>query len=452
MWQRRDSRRRTLGGWCGFSTEIAAHPPDLDQLTRSSRVQYAGPMSNNAGHGAEESQRGPLADLRVLELGTLIAGPFAGRLFADFGAEVIKIEHPDRGDPLRSWGMSWDGTDSLWHLIQSRGKLSVTADLHDPEDQEFVRRLAMDCDILVENFRPGRLEAWNLDPEDLMAANPGLIVVRISGFGQTGPLSHQPAFGTIAEAAAGLRFITGEADRPPGRVGLSLGDSIASLHAVIGAFVALHERQTSGRGQMVDVALTESTFAMLEGILPEYAYHGAIRHRTGNIAHNSAPTNAYPCADGSMVCIAANTTGLFRTLFGILDRHDLADDPSLATNEGRVSRDDELDEAIASWTITRDADEVVAILREQQVPVSRINSIADIASDPQFRARDVIVEVEDDRLERTLLVPGVIPRLSRTPGAVPPLAQELGAATNEVRSRVEEAAESKRQVSRRGVG
>lgn len=405
-------------------------------LTGSRHVQYAGFMSNNAGHRTEE-QSGPLSDLRVLELGTLIAGPFAGRLFADFGAEVIKIEHPDGGDPLRSWGMPWDGADSLWHLIQSRGKLSVTADLHDPADQALVRQLALESDILIENFRPGRLEKWNLDPADLMAANPRLIVVRISGFGQTGPMRDQPAFGTIAEAASGLRYITGEPDRPPGRVGLSLGDSIASLHAVIGAFVALHERQTSGRGQMVDVALTESIFAMMEGILPEYAYHGAVRERTGNIAHNSAPTNAYRTADGSMVCIAANTTGLFHSLCRIMGRDDYAEDDSLASNEGRVARSGELDDAIAAWTKERTADEVVTLLRNQQVPVSRINSIADIVADPQFQARDVIVEVEDQRLDRPLLVPGVVPRLSRTPGTMPPLAQDLGAATDEVRDRTE---------------
>jgi succinyl-CoA---D-citramalate CoA-transferase len=392
-------------------------------------------MSNNVGHDPAGSQDGPLSDLRVLELGTLIAGPLAGRLFADFGAEVIKVEDPDGGDPLRSWGMTWDGTDSLWHLVQSRGKLSVTADLHDPSDQAFVRQLAMESDVLIENFRPGRLEMWNLDPVDLMRAHPGLIVVRISGYGQTGPMSDQPAFGTVAEAASGLRFLTGEPDQIPTRVGLSLGDSIASLHAVIGAFVALHERQTSGRGQIVDVALTESIFAMLEGILPEYAYHGAIRHRTGNISHNSAPTNAYPSADGSMVCIAANTTGLFQTLCRILGRDDYAADPALATNEGRVARAAELDDAIAAWTGSRTADEIVEILRARHVPVSRINSIADIASDPQFQARGAIVEVEDDRLERPLLVPGVVPVLSRTPGVVPALAQRLGAATEEVRSR-----------------
>jgi formyl-CoA transferase len=400
-------------------------------------------MSNNMGQAS-----GPLSDLRVLELGTLIAGPFAGRLFADFGAEVIKVEHPDRGDPLRSWGMASAGTDSLWHLVQSRGKLSVTADLHDPADQDFVRHLAFESDVLIENFRPGRLEKWNLDPHDLMEANPRLVVVRISGYGQTGPLSDQPAFGTIAEAASGLRLITGEPDRPPTRVGLSLGDSIASLYAVMGALTALHERHASGRGQVVDVALTESIFAMMEGILPEYAYHGAIRQRTGNIAHNSAPTNAYPTADGALVCIAANTTGLFRKLCRIMGREDLAADSSLATNTGRVTRVEELDEAIAAWTETQTADEVVERLRAQQLPVSRINSIADIVQDPQFIARGAIVEVEDERLDQPLLVPGVIPKLSRTPGVVRPLAQELGEATEQVRGRVDQGG----RVGRRGIG
>jgi formyl-CoA transferase len=379
---------------------------------------------------------GPLSDLRVLELGTLIAGPFAGRWFADFGAEVIKIEHPTHGDPLRKWGRTWDGTDSLWHLVQSRGKRSVAADLHDPRDQALVRQLAAESDILVENFRPGRLEEWNLDPADLMANNPALIVVRISGYGQTGPLREQPGFGTVAEAAGGLRYITGEPDRAPTRVGLSLGDSIASMHALVGALIALHERHTSGRGQVVDVALTESLFTLLEGILPEYSYHGIVRERTGNIAHNSAPTNAYPCADGSLVCIAANTTPLFRKLFHVIGRDDIADDATLRSNKGRVRRADELDEVIASWTITMAAADVVATLRAQQLPVSRINSIADIVADPQFLARDMIVAVEDDRLSKPLLVPGVSPKLSRTPGRVPPLARPLGADTEAVRQRL----------------
>ncbi len=382
---------------------------------------------------------GPLADLRVLELGTLIAGPFAGRWFADFGAEVIKIEHPSHGDPLRKWGKGWDGTDSLWHLVQSRGKLSVAADLHEPRDQALVRRLAAESDILVENFRPGRLEGWNLDPAILMEDNPGLIVVRISGYGQTGPLRDQPGFGTIAEAAAGLRYLTGQPDGPPTRVGLSLGDSIASMHALVGALIALHERHASGRGQIVDVALTESLFSMLEGILPEYGYHGVVRERTGNIAHNSAPTNAYPCADGALVCIAAGTTTLFRSLFRVIGRDEYADDPALWSNWGRVRRARELDEVIASWTRTRTADEIVAQLRKHLVPVSRINSIADIVADPQFQARDMIVAVEDDRLDKPLLVPGIAPRLSRTPGRVPPLGRELGADTEAIRQRIGQA-------------
>jgi formyl-CoA transferase len=394
-------------------------------------------MSNNAGHDAIGGRLpGPLSDLKVLELGTLIAGPFAGRIFADFGAEVIKVEHPDRGDPLRKWGMTWDGTDSLWHLVQSRGKLSVGADLHDSGDQQFVRQLAIESDVLIENFRPGRLEKWNLDPAELTRANPRLVVVRISGYGQTGPMSDEPAFGTIAEAAAGLRYVTGEPDRPPARVGLSLGDSIASLHAVIGALIALHERERSGRGQIVDVALTDATLSMLEGILPEYGYLDAIRERTGNIAHNSAPTNAYACSDGALVCIAANTTGLFLALTGAIGRSDLASDPSLATNEGRVARAAELDDAIGAWTRTKTTAEVIATLRKIHVPVSRINSVADIAVDPQFLAREMLVEVSDDRLERPLLVPGIVPKLSRTPGNVPPLAQRLGAATDEIRGRL----------------
>ena len=394
-------------------------------------------MSNISGQLPSSVGAGPLADIRVLELGTLIAGPFAGRMFADFGAEVIKVEQPERGDPLRTWGMAWNGTASLWHLIQSRGKLSVAADLHDPDDQAFVRQLAIESDVLIENFRPGRLEKWNLDPQELMAANPRLIVVRISGYGQTGPMRDQPSFGTIAEAAGGLRYITGEPNRPPARVGLSLGDSIASLHAVVGALMALHERQASGRGQIVDVALTESLFAMLEGILPEFAYLGAVRERTGNIAHNSAPTNVYTCADGALVCIAANTTSLFRTLLRTIGRDDYADDAILATNEGRVARARELDDVIGSWTRSRTALEVVQILREREVPASRINSIADIVTDPQFIDRDMIVRVEDDRLERPLLVPGVVPKLSRTPGRVPALAEDLGASTDAVRRRVE---------------
>jgi formyl-CoA transferase len=391
-------------------------------------------MTSSSGPSStDEGPRGPLAGLRVLELGTLIAGPFAGRFLADFGAEVIKIEHPRHGDPLRGWGETWNGTDSLWHLVQSRGKRSVAADLRDPRDQALVRALAARCDLLIENFRPGRLEEWNLDPDALMLANPGLIVVRISGYGQTGPLRDQPGFGTIAEAAGGLRYLTGEPDRPPARVGLSLGDSIASLYALVGALIALHERHTSGLGQVVDGALTEAVFSVLEGVLPEYGHSGSVRERAGNIAHNSAPTNAYPCADGALVCIAANTTSLFRDLFRAIGRPDYADDPELWANQGRVRRAGELDDVIRSWTLTMTADDVVAALRELRVPVSRINSIADIVADPQFQSREMIVPVKDERMAKPLLVPGVVPKLSRTPGRVPPLGRTLGEDTEAIR-------------------
>jgi formyl-CoA transferase len=404
-------------------------------LTATWPSNIVGLVSNDVERKDEE-QHGPLADLRVLELATLIAGPFAGRYLADFGAHVIKVEHPGEGDPLRGWGAS-RGDVSLWHLVQSRGKQSITADLDEPRDQALVRRLALESDILIENFRPGRLESWNLDPAELMAANPRLIVVRISGYGQDGPLRDQPGFGAIAEAAGGLRYITGEPDRPPSRAGLSLGDSIPSLHALIGALIALHEREQSGRGQLVDVSLVDSVFAMLEGILPEYSQLGTIRERTGTLANNSAPTNAYRCSDGAMVCIAANTTGLFRKLFRAIGAEGLAGDPALSSNHERVRRSAELDAVIGAWARLRPADEVIAFLRSNRIPVSRISNIADIVADPQLQARDMIVSVEDDRLERPLLVPGVTPKLSRTPGRVPFLARPLGADTQAVRDRLE---------------
>ena len=331
---------------------------------------------------------GPLSGLRVLELATLIAGPFAGRYLADFGAEVIKIEQPGTGDPLRKWGKRADSGESLWHLVQSRGKLSVSADLHDVLDQAFVRRLAMQSDVLLENFRPGRLEEWNLDPADLIAANPRLIVVRISGYGQDGPLRDQPGFGTIAEAAGGMRYVTGDPDRPPAQDRSEPGrlDTVAPR--------TRRPAHRPARAQLIRAVARSSTsrsptpiFAMLEGILPEYAYLGLVRERSGGIAHNSGPTNTYPCADGTVVCIAANTTGLFKRLFEAIGRPEYANDESLHANEERVRRTDELDRAIESWTSSRSAEEVVATLRLHRVPVSRISSIAEICGDPQFVAR-----------------------------------------------------------------
>ena len=310
--------------------------------------------------------RGPLDGLRVLELGTLIAGPFAGRLFADYGADVIKVEHPIGGDPLRDWGRTVDGHGSLWSLVQGRGKRSVALDLHEADAQRVVLELAKAADILIENFRPGRMEEWGLGPSVLEKVNPRLILVRISGFGQTGPLAGQAGFGTIAEAVGGLRYLTGDPERPPTRAGLSLGDSVAALYAMIGALLALHDRELSGRGQTVDVALTESVFSLLEGVLPEYSYFGMVRERTGNIAHNSAPTNVYRCGDSNHIVIGANSSTLFGTLMNTIGRPDLASDPDLGDNRGRVKRSAELDDAIEAWTSGLSSDEVLRRLREAQ--------------------------------------------------------------------------------------
>ena len=373
----------------------------------------------------------PLGDIRVLELGTLIAGPFAGRCWRTSGPTSSRSStRPRRPTARLGRDVERVGVPVAPRAV-ARQALGRSRSAR-PADQAFVRALAAESDILIENFRPGRMEAWNLDPATLTAANPTLIVVRISGYGQTGPLRDQPGFGTIAEAAGGLRYLTGEPDRPPARVGLSLGDSIASLYALVGSLVALHERQTSGRGQVVDVALTEAVFSMLEGVLPEYALSGTVRERVGNIAHNSAPTNAYPCSDGALVCIAANTTSLFRGLFRAIGREDYADDPALWENQGRVQRAAELDDVIRSWTAARSADDVVTVLRERRIPVSRINSIADIVADPQFQSREMVVPVADDRLAKPLLVPGIVPKLSRTPGRIRPLARPLGADTEAV--------------------
>jgi succinyl-CoA---D-citramalate CoA-transferase len=376
--------------------------------------------------GGATRERGPLSGLRVLELGTLIAGPFAGRLFADFGADVIKVEHPEGGDPLRDWGHSAGRHGSLWSLVQGRGKRSIALDLHDTEAQQAVLALATSADVMIENFRPGRLEAWGLGPEVLEKANPRLILVRISGFGQTGPLAQQAGFGTIAEAIGGLRYLTGDPERPPTRAGLSLGDSVAALYATIGALLALHERAISGRGQTIDVALTESVFSLLEGVLPEYSYFGMVRERTGNIAHNSAPTNVYRCRDAGHVVIGANSSTLFGALMRLIGRPELALDPDLRSNRGRVRRASELDHAIEAWTSVRSSEDVLGQLRDARIPAGRINSIADIVNDLQFRSRDMLVEVSDPRLDRPVLTPGVVPKLSRTPGHVPALAPPVG--------------------------
>src|SRR5687767_7093961 len=331
---------------------------------------------------------GPLSGIRVLELGTLIAGPFCGKTLADFGAEVIKVEPPGEGDPLRRWRKMRNGVSLWWH-VQSRNKKSITLDLRRPEGQDIVRRLARECQVVIENFRPGALEKWNLGWERLSAENPKLVLVRISGYGQTGPYRERPGFAAIGEAMGGLRYITGFPDRPPVRPNLSVGDTLASLHAVIGTLLALR----SGKGQVVDVALYESVFNVTESLLPEFDAQGAIRERSGSTLPGIAPSNLYPCSDGSYVLIAGNADSLFNRLMTAIDRADLRDDPALARNDGRAAQMQRIDDAIGAWTTQRTQEEVLREMEKAAVPAGRIYSAADIAADPHYVARGMIQNV-----------------------------------------------------------
>ena len=356
----------------------------------------------------------PLAGLRVLELGQLIAGPFCTRIMGEFGAEVIKIEPPGAGDPLRKWRHLHDGTSLWWH-VQSRGKRSLALDLRQPDGQAIARRLAATADVGVENFRPGTMEAWGMGYDALAAANPGLVMVRISGYGQTGPYRERPGFGVIGEAVGGLRYVTGTPDRPPSRVGVSIGDTLSALYGVIGALVALESRRATGRGQVVDVALYEAVFSVMESMLPEFDACGAIRERTGSFLPGIAPTSAYRCRDGSYVLIAANADSIFRRLCTAMGRADLAADPALAHNDGRAARQAWLDAEIERWTAERAPSDVLATMEAAEVPASRIFSIADIVADPHYAAREMIRTIALPG-GRQLKVPGVVPRLSATPG------------------------------------
>jgi formyl-CoA transferase len=381
------------------------------------------------------SARRPLAGVKVLELGQLIAGPFAGKFFAEFGAEVIKIEPPEGGDPLRQWRKLHDGT-SLWWYVQGRNKKSVTANLRTPEGQDIVRKLARETDILIENFRPGTMEKWGLGYESLAADNPGLVMLRLSGFGQTGPMRDQAGFGAIGESMGGLRYLTGFPDRPPVRSNLSIGDAIASLHGVIGALMALHHRDTrGGKGQVIDVALYEAVFNMLESTLPEYDMYGVVRERTGSNLTGIVPSNTYLSRDGQHVVIGANGDSIFKRLMVLIGRDDLAADPALADNAGRATRADELDRVIGEWTARHDADDCVRQLNDAQVPNGKIYSAADIVRDPQYLAREMIrrVTLPDGA---ALKVPGVVPRLSDTPGAIEWVGPRLGEHTEEVLGRL----------------
>ncbi len=373
----------------------------------------------------------PLEGLRVIELGQLIAGPFAGKMLAEFGAQVIKIEAPGSGDPLRKWRMLHEGT-SVWWAAQSRNKQSVTLDLRAPEGQELIRTLVKESDVLIENFRPGTLEGWGLGWEVLHEINPRLVMLRVSGYGQDGPYRDRPGFGVVGEAMGGLRHLSGEPGRTPVRVGVSIGDSLSALHGVIGILLALrHRDQNGGEGQMIDVALYESIFNMMESLLPEYSVFGAVREAAGSSLPGIAPTNAYPCADGKYALIAGNGDGIFRRLMELIERPDLRDDPELAQNDGRVKHVLRLDAAIAEWTRRRSLAQTLDALNEARIPAGKIYDIADIVADPHYRARDMILE--SSLADGTpVQLPGIVPKLSATPGSVRHAAPTLGQHTDEV--------------------
>ena len=377
----------------------------------------------------------PLAGLTVIELGSLIAGPFAARILAEFGAEVIKIESPDGGDPLRKWRKLYEGT-SLWWYVQARNKKSVTVNLKHPAGREIVHKLVSGADIVVENFRPGVLEKLGLGWDTLSAINPALVMLRLSGFGQTGPMAQQPGFGAIGESMGGLRYVTGFPDRPPVKTGISIGDSIAALWGVIGTLLALrHKEQAGGRGQVVDVALYEAVFAMMESLIPEFDVFGFVRERTGNIMPGITPSNTHTTSDGKHVAIGGNGDAIFRRLMLAIGRDDLADDAQLADNAGRDTRRDELYAAIDAWTAVHAEGEVLRILTAADVPVSRVFSAADMFADPQYLARQMIesAKLPDGKAFR---IPGIVPKLSVTPGSTEWLGPGLGEHTDETLRRL----------------
>ena len=378
----------------------------------------------------QPSTPGALHGVRVVEMGQLIAGPFCGKTLAEFGADVVKIEPPGAGDPLRQWRMIQDGT-SVWWQVQSRNKRSVALDLRQAEGQRLARELIAQADVLIENFRPGTLEAWGMGPDALLALNPRLIMVRISGYGQTGPYRDLPGFGAIGEAMGGLRHLTGEPGRVPVRVGVSIGDTLAALHATIGVMMALYHRdQRGGTGQVIDVALHEAVFNVMESLLPEYSVFGAVREAAGSALPGIAPSNAYRCSNG-YVLVAGNGDSIFKRLMEVIGRPELGADPGLAGNAGRVARVAELDAAIEAWTCSRTVQAVLDALNAARVPAGKVYTVADIAADPHYRARDMIL-TQQTREGYTLEVPGIVPKLSATPGTVRSAAPRLGEDTDAV--------------------
>ncbi|MEK8051187.1 CoA transferase [Ideonella sp. DXS22W] len=371
-----------------------------------------------------------LRGLRVVEMGQLIAGPFAAKMLGEFGAEVVKIEPPGAGDPLRNWRLLQDGT-SVWWQVQSRNKQSVAIDLRSAAGQDLARRLIAEADVLVENFRPGQLEAWGMAPEQLLALNPKLVMLRVSGYGQTGPYRDKPGFGVIGEAMGGLRHLSAEPGRVPVRVGISIGDTLAALHGVIGVLMALRHREVNGgQGQVVDVALHEAVFNCMESLIPEYSAFGVVRQPAGSALPGIAPSNAYPCSDG-WVLIGGNGDSIFKRLMAVIGRDDLAQAPDLADNAGRVARVAELDAVIGAWTAQRTMAEALAALDAARVPAGKVYTAADIHDDPHYRARDMILQ-QATRDGHTVAVPGIVPKLSATPGTVRSSAPRLGDDTDAV--------------------
>ncbi len=390
-----------------------------------------------------------LAGLRVVEMGQLIAGPFAGKTLADFGADVIKIEPPGAGDPLRNWRLIKDGT-SVWWQVQSRNKRSIAIDLRTEEGQDIARQLIASADVLIENFRPGTLESWGMDYDTLSSANPGLIMLRISGYGQTGPYRDLPGFGAIGEAMGGLRHLTGETGRLPVRCGISIGDTLAALHGTIGVLTALHHRQANGgRGQVIDVALYESVFNVMESLIPEFDAFGVVREPAGSALPGIAPSNAYACSDGA-VLIAGNGDSIFKRLMQTIGRADLGDDPTLADNAGRVARALELDAAIGDWTGSRSVVEVLDVLGRARVPAGRIYTARDIAEDPHYQSRGML-QRQRTRDGDEILVPGVVPKLSVTPGGIRSAAPRLGEDRESVLAEINVTADQVEALRARGI-
>lgn len=390
-------------------------------------------MSTDRPAASHEATDGglPLADLRVLELGQLLAGPFCGQLLGDFGADVVKLEDPGRGDPMRQWGREKPHGHSLWWPVVARNKRSVTCDLRTEEGQELVRRLVVHSDVLLENFRPGTLERWGLSPDELWSVNPRLVVTRVTGFGQTGPYAPRPGYGSIGEAMGGLRYVIGDPDLPPARAGISIGDALAATFAALGTLVALRQRDRTGRGQVVDSAIYEAVLAMMESLIPEYAIAGYQRERTGSVLPNVAPSNAYPTADGEMVLIAANQDTVFARLASVMGRPELAEDERYATHGARGRHQEELDGLIAEWSTTVPADELLDRLHDGAVPAGRVFQAKDLLADPHVAAREAIVRVAHPDFDE-LPMQNVVPKLSATPGAVRSVGPGLGEHTDEV--------------------